>query len=1130
MQKTVLVTGSAGLIGSESVKFFCSLGFKVVGIDNNMRQYFFGTEASTDWNRQLLQDQFKDYIHYQADIRDPKAIDEIFSQHKFDLIIHTAAQPSHDWAAKEPLTDFSVNGTGTLIVLEAFKKYCPEAPFIFTSTNKVYGDTPNYLPLIELETRWEIDPSHKFVNGIDETMSIDSSKHSIFGVSKVAADVMVQEYGRYFGLQTVIFRGGCLTGPSHSATRLHGFLAYLIKCIAEGVPYTIMGYKGKQVRDNIHSSDLISAFYEFYQNPRSAEVYNMGGSRFSNISMMEAIEKIEGVLGRKGDITYVDKNREGDHIWYVSDVAKFQKHYPKWEYKYDIDTIIQEICEMGHFSKPTLIGSSVVSEINSSAGKKVFVSSHVTEVGGHVQALKGYLIKRFPRFVFIEHPFTYSNVADSQVGEYRASLPSFTTQKEKSENELVSYGKSFFLTIYWFLKMARGSDLFIGVNNLNALAGVLLKKLGYKFKLIYYCIDLSTNRFKNPILNSIYHYIDNVCVANADYIWSTSERAQIVRKTEVSSDSKNMLVPAGVNLEKILTPLQNKDINTLVVADHLTEQKGIQLVINCFDKILQLNPKARLVIYGTGPYEMDLKKLVEEKKLAKVVEFKGSINSELYSKLLSSYGVGIATYLDTDNTVFFSDPISVKEYLAAGLPVIATDYLWLAKEIDVRKMGKSIQYSEDQLLTALSELWSDTTFYNNASAAAQKYVSNLAWLDLFDKAFKHIGYLKTGIEDMSIAIVTHEFFKGSGQELKDFLIKNKVNMIRYVAHIFFYAKDSYSYVEDYESGKLIKKTKSIKLPKNEFLYYFRDAFYTLKFFLLSDKKFDLYVGVNSFNAMFGILLKKLGKVDKVVFFTIDYVMEKRFKNEFLNKLYVKMDRLAFFGSDYTWNVSDRMSKQRILELGESAKEKSQIVVPIGVPIEDAEKVEVARKDNVLVYSGGLNPEFGLEMILESMPTLIKKFPDIELRIIGSGQIDAKLRQMAIDLNIQKNVNFVGHIDTTKDRVRWLKLLKESTIGLATYEDSATTYKRFSDVTKPKDYMSCGLPIIVTSVIPISEDVKKFNLGRVVEYNSASFITAISDLLGDSSERKIIQDNVTNYSKNKSWESIFIETFHTMQLN
>ncbi len=347
--KKVLVTGSGGLIGSESVRFFSQKGFEVHGIDNDMRQYFFGLEASTHASVKELKKNIPSYHHYNVDIRDNKAVENIFKKHSFDLIIHTAAQPSHDWAAKEALTDFSVNATGTLVMLENFRRHAPKGVFIFTSTNKVYGDVPNELPLIELEDRWEIKKKHPYYNGIDETMRIDQTKHSIFGVSKLAADVMVQEYGRYFNFKTVVFRGGCLTGPNHAGAELHGFLAYLAKCVASGKQYTIFGYKGKQVRDNIHSYDLVNAFWHFYKKPRVAEVYNMGGGRHSNVSMKEAIIKLENITGKKANVKYTKTNRIGDHIWYISDVSKFQKHYPKWKYRYDIDAILEEICEKGHF-------------------------------------------------------------------------------------------------------------------------------------------------------------------------------------------------------------------------------------------------------------------------------------------------------------------------------------------------------------------------------------------------------------------------------------------------------------------------------------------------------------------------------------------------------------------------------------------------------------------------------------------------------------------------------------------------------------------------------------------------------------------------------------------------------------
>ena len=343
---TVLITGSAGLIGSEAVHFFAKLGFNIVGIDNDMRSFFFGQSASTLWNRNLLKDRYDQrYHHYDLDIRDQKSIENLFKEYSSDieLIIHSAAQPSHDWAANAPHVDFTVNANGTLVLLEATRQYSPNAVFIFTSTNKVYGDTPNYLPLQELETRWEIAPNHRYAIGIDESMTIDNSKHSLFGASKVAADILVQEYGKYFGMKTGTFRGGCLTGPAHSGAKLHGFLAYLMKCTLTSEPYTIFGYRGKQVRDNIHSHDLVNAFYHFYQNPRCGEVYNIGGSRHSNCSMLEAISICEDISGKKLQYTYIDVNRSGDHIWYISDVRNFQSHFPEWQYKYNLQDIIEDI-------------------------------------------------------------------------------------------------------------------------------------------------------------------------------------------------------------------------------------------------------------------------------------------------------------------------------------------------------------------------------------------------------------------------------------------------------------------------------------------------------------------------------------------------------------------------------------------------------------------------------------------------------------------------------------------------------------------------------------------------------------------------------------------------------------------
>ena len=341
-----LVTGSAGLVGSEAVKFFSNKGFETIGIDNDMRKDFFGHDASTEWNRIMLEKNINNYTHYEIDIRDQENIENLFKKYNSDikLLIHCAAQPSHDWAAKSPATDFTVNANGTLVLLECARQYCPDSVFIFTSTNKVYGDLPNKLPLVEMETRWEVDEKHRFYDyGIDETMSIDQSMHSLFGASKVAADILVQEYGRYFDMKTACFRGGCLTGPSHSGTQLHGFLSFLMKCAITGEQYTVFGYKGKQVRDNIHSEDLINMFWYFYKDPKIGEVYNVGGSRFSNCSVIEAIQICEKITDKKMNYTVSDNNRAGDHIWYISDVRKFQKHYPQWQYRHSLEDTLVDI-------------------------------------------------------------------------------------------------------------------------------------------------------------------------------------------------------------------------------------------------------------------------------------------------------------------------------------------------------------------------------------------------------------------------------------------------------------------------------------------------------------------------------------------------------------------------------------------------------------------------------------------------------------------------------------------------------------------------------------------------------------------------------------------------------------------
>ena len=342
-----LVTGSCGLIGSESCRRFHHEGLDVVGIDNDMRAAFFGPEATTLPVRRKLECELNGYRHFDVDIRARAELDRIFQAYgkSIAVVVHTAAQPSHDWAAREPATDFAINALGTLHLLEACRLNAPAAVFVFLSTNKVYGDAPNRLPLRELETRWEIAPQHPYSEGIDEQLSIDQCRHSLFGASKVAADILVQEYGRYFGMKTVCFRAGCLTGPAHAGTELHGFLSFLMKCAVAGKPYRVFGYKAKQLRDNIHSADLVEAIWQFFRAPRSGEVYNIGGGRHSHCSMLEAIRLCEDLSGRKLDWSYVEQNRLGDHIWYVSDVRKFQQHFPAWKYRYGLKEMLTEMCQ-----------------------------------------------------------------------------------------------------------------------------------------------------------------------------------------------------------------------------------------------------------------------------------------------------------------------------------------------------------------------------------------------------------------------------------------------------------------------------------------------------------------------------------------------------------------------------------------------------------------------------------------------------------------------------------------------------------------------------------------------------------------------------------------------------------------
>jgi len=338
----VLVTGSSGLIGSEAVEHFDRQGHEVFGVDNNMRRVFFGAAGDTLWNLERLKSACKRFTHAAIDIRDRAAIEGVFSAQRFDLIVHCAAQPSHDKARDIPLLDFEVNALGTIHLLEATRQHCPEAVFVFLSTNKVYGDAPNEIPVKELETRYDYARAEDY-DGVDETCRIDRTLHSLFGASKAAADLVAQEYGRYFHMKVGVFRGGCLTGPSHSGVELHGFLSYLVKVTLSGGRYGVYGYKGKQVRDNIHSHDVVRAIEEFAANPRPGEVYNMGGGRGNSISMLEAIARIEQLTGRKLDWHYVEQARKGDHICYISNLRKFQTHYPKWKITHGLDAILEEM-------------------------------------------------------------------------------------------------------------------------------------------------------------------------------------------------------------------------------------------------------------------------------------------------------------------------------------------------------------------------------------------------------------------------------------------------------------------------------------------------------------------------------------------------------------------------------------------------------------------------------------------------------------------------------------------------------------------------------------------------------------------------------------------------------------------
>jgi CDP-paratose 2-epimerase len=341
-----IVTGSGGLVGSESVRHFVGAGYDVIGLENDMRAAFFGPDASTAHTTRELVERYPDeFRSLELDIRDADGVAKVFAEQEgaIELVIHTAAQPSHDWAAGDPQTDFAVNANGTLNLLEATRKHAPGATFVFCSTNKVYGDLPNQLPLVELPQRLELPEDHPYYKGIDTTMSIDQSTHSLFGVSKAAADLLVQEYGRYFELPTVCFRGGCLTGPNHAGMRLHGFLSYLMRCTMTGEPYTVFGYGGRQVRDNIHAADLVAAFAAFHRRPKAAAVYNIGGGRESNCSMLEAIELCQEIAGRELQWSLGEENRIGDHRWWISDLRPFRSDYPEWELTRDVEGILREI-------------------------------------------------------------------------------------------------------------------------------------------------------------------------------------------------------------------------------------------------------------------------------------------------------------------------------------------------------------------------------------------------------------------------------------------------------------------------------------------------------------------------------------------------------------------------------------------------------------------------------------------------------------------------------------------------------------------------------------------------------------------------------------------------------------------
>ncbi|MBN1263817.1 MAG: NAD-dependent epimerase/dehydratase family protein [Candidatus Pacebacteria bacterium] len=724
-QKKLLVTGSAGLIGSEAVRFFSKKGFAVSGIDNDMRSYFFGKEASTKWNLSRLKEEVRNYQHYRIDIRDEKKIGQILKENRFDLIIHAAAQPSHDWAAKEPFTDFDINARGTLNLLENFKKYCPEAVFIFTSTNKVYGDRPNSLPLIEEKTRWELPRNHRFYQGIDESMSIDGSLHSLFGASKVAADILVQEYGRYFKLRTSVFRGGCLTGPAHSGTRLHGFLAYLVKCVATGHQYTIFGYKGKQVRDNIHSYDLVNAFYHFYQKPRCGEVYNMGGSRHSNVSMLEAINKIEIILEKKANFNYSDQNRSGDHIWYISDVGKFKKHYPDWNYQYDIDRILSEICLSGHFSS-VAIGPSTLTLFEGAVRKRkklpwCFVAGHVTDAFGPVQALRHHLSLMSERVIFVEHSLF------------------------KSNNHPLSSLRDIWLTWKWFWPHREKIKVYFGIGGVNMIVGGLLKKMGMNFRLIYYSPDYAEKRFNYSFLNYLYHRIDHWCAKTADFVWNASAEMVELREKQGLAKDKNFLVRSGVRL--ISQPprpetKRRQQRMILVIDGFLSKELLVKLAIKSLAVLKKKFPKISLKIVIGSIKKEKLLAYIRRYRVETLVELLGgSSHQKIFGSYLN-YGIGLGLFrVSSEDPAVYRDPGEIKEFLSAGLPVICSRGFLISQEIEKEKAGLVVNNQTNQVVEAIDKLITDSRLYNQLSRQAVRYARRFSWERIYNQALEKSGLI-----------------------------------------------------------------------------------------------------------------------------------------------------------------------------------------------------------------------------------------------------------------------------------------------------------------------------------------------------------------------------------------------------